>query len=160
VADAASLALIDALQIAYVSALDRQDMHGWLSCFQAEAASYHCITREGRDQDLPLALMMDDTYGRLKDRVKFVTEVWSGTYEDYFTRHFIQRLTCVPIAPSRFAVVSNFMVVYTTTGGKSEILVSGSYEDEVVINDGAARFACKRAVLDTVTTPRYLVYPI
>jgi hypothetical protein len=51
-------------------------------------------------------------------------------------------------------------VSYTNRRGGSEILVTGVYEDAVELNGSGALFRAKRAVLDTVTTPRYLVYPV
>jgi 3-phenylpropionate/cinnamic acid dioxygenase small subunit len=143
----------------YLAALDRHDLDAWLSCF-AEDGSYTCITRENRDADLPVALMLDDCHARLQDRVKFINEVWSGTFEDYSTRHFVQRFDCSEPAAGRLAVLTNFMVAYTNRRGGSEILVTGVYEDEIGLVNGEARFRAKRAILDTVTTPRYLVYPI
>jgi 3-phenylpropionate/cinnamic acid dioxygenase small subunit len=143
----------------YLAALDRHDLESWLSCF-ADEAGYVCITRENHDAGLPVALMMDDTRARLKDRVKFINEVWSGTFEDYATRHFVQRLDCRAGANGRLDVQTNFMVSYTNRRGGSDILVTGVYEDAVVIVGNEARFASKRAILDTVTTPRYLVYPV
>jgi 3-phenylpropionate/cinnamic acid dioxygenase small subunit len=160
VVDPHILARIDALQIRYLRALDRRDMHAWLDCFTPDSPSYICISGENEEQGLPLALMLDDSLGRLKDRVKFITEVWSGTYEDYTTRHFVQRLACEQTAPERYVVESNVMVTYTTAKRHSEILVSGNYQDEVVVDSEGARFKSKKAVLDTVTTPRYLVYPV
>jgi anthranilate 1,2-dioxygenase small subunit len=158
VLDPAVLAQVDALQNQYLAALDRHDMQAWLDCF-AEQASYSCITRENVDANLPVAIMLDDTRERLKDRVKFVTEVWSGTFEDYATRHFVQRLDCRE-ANGHLNVLTNFIVSYTDRRGASDILVTGVYEDEVALGAGGARFKAKRAILDTVTTPRYLVYPI
>lgn len=154
------LARIDALQIRYLRALDGRDMAGWLACFGANDASYVCATRENEEQGLPLALMMDDSLARLKDRVRFVTDVWSGTFEDYQTRHFVQRLDCSAKSPSVYAVTSNFMVAYTSARRQSEILAAGTYEDEVVVAADGARFRSKKAILDTITTPRYLVYPV
>ena len=104
--------------------------------------------------------MLDDCRARLMDRVKFVNEVWSGTFEDYTTRHFIQRFECARTEGGRLNVLTNFMVTYTNRRGGSEILVTGVYEDEVDLDSNGARFKAKRAILDTVTTPRYLVYPI
>ena len=52
------------------------------------------------------------------------------------------------------------MVAYTTDRRNSEILCAGLYVDDIAINGAGARFASKKAVLDTVTTPRYLVYPV
>ena len=157
--DADVLARVDALQMKHLAALDSHDLDGWLACF-AEEAGYICITRENHDAGLPVALMMDDTRARLKDRVKFINEVWSGTFEDYGTRHFVQRLDCQKADRGRYNVQTNFMVAYTTRRGGSDILVTGIYEDSVELAGAAARFTSKRAILDTVTTPRYLVYPV
>jgi len=151
---------IDALQFAYARALDSFDMQAWLTCFEDGAGSYICTTRENEEQALPLALMMDDSRARLGDRVRFIDEVWAGTFEEYTTRHFVQRLDCAETAPGRYAVESNFMVAYTTDRRNSEILCAGLYLDEIAINGAGARFTSKKAVLDTVTTPRYLVYPV
>jgi len=159
VIDPAILARIDALQMKYLAALDRHDLNAWLDCFAAEAG-YACITRENHDAGLPVALMLDDTRARLKDRVKFINEVWSGTFEDYATRHFVQRLECKQGADGRLDVLTNFMVSYTNKRGGSDILVTGVYEDEIELGGEGARFTSKRAILDTVTTPRYLVYPV
>lgn len=154
------LAAVDALQNRYISALDRRDFDAWLGCFD-EQGSYICISRENEEQSLPLAIMMDDCRERLKDRVSYITQVWAGTFEDYWTRHFIQRLECTPNGPDSYLVVSNFTVFYTSARGGSEILVAGCYADQVIIGaDGTAKFRTKKAVLDTTTTPRYLVYPV
>lgn len=154
------LASIDALQLNYLRALDRFDMEAWLDCFEAGAGSYVCTTRENVEQNLPLALMMDDCRARLHDRVRFITEVWSGTFEEYSTRHFVQRLDCAGNGPGRYAVESNFMVAYTSDRRHSEILAAGVYLDVVSVNSAGALFESKKAILDTVTTPRYLVYPV
>jgi 3-phenylpropionate/cinnamic acid dioxygenase small subunit len=159
VTDPAVLAQVDALQMQYLAALDRRDMKAWLDCF-ADQASYVCITRENHDAKLPVALMLDDCRERLRDRVNFVDEVWSGTFEDYTTRHFVQRFEATPGSDGGINVLSNFMVSYTNRRGGSEILVTGVYEDEVATGGNAPRFRAKRAILDTVTTPRYLVYPV
>lgn len=143
----------------YLSALDRHDLNAWLECFDDEG-SYICISRENNDAGLPVAMMLDDTRARLKDRVKFINEVWSGTYEDYATRHFVQRFECTQASGGRVNVQSNFIVSYTNRRGGSDILVTGVYEDDIDVNGQTARFRAKKAIMDTVTTPRYLVYPI
>lgn len=157
--DADAIARIDALQLRYARALDMRDMTGWAACF-GEGGSYVCIARENVEQGLPVAIMMDDSLARIRDRVTYIAKVWAGTFEDYQTRHFIQRTDCAPRGGGLYAVESNFMVAYTTARGRSEILVAGAYEDEIELGRGDAKFRAKRAVLDTVTTPRYLVYPV
>jgi len=154
------LAAVDALQVKYIRALDRHDMQGWLNCFAAEEAAYLCMSAENEQQGLPIATMMDDSRERLIDRVKFVTQVWEGTFDDYMTRHFVQRLDCAPNDDGSYSVESNFLVTYTTANRRSGILASGTYLDCVRLEAGQAVFRSKKALLDTITTPRYLVYPI
>jgi anthranilate 1,2-dioxygenase small subunit len=153
------LARIDALQTRYLAALDRRNWSDWLACFSSDG-SYICTSQENVGQDLPLAIMMDDTRERLADRVKFITEVWSGTYEDYSTRHFVQRLTCEREAPDLFAVQTNFTVIYTNSAGRTDLLVAGVYRDAIRVGPSDTSFKTKVAILDTFTTPRYLVYPV
>jgi anthranilate 1,2-dioxygenase small subunit len=157
--ESATLALIDALQLEYLRALDRRDMPAWEACF-SDTASYVCTTSESEEQGLPVALMLDDNRQRIADRVNYVTRVWAGTFEDYRTRHFVQRLTCAARHAWVFDVETQFMVSYTNARGRSQILVTGVYLDEVLIEAGSARYQAKKAVLDTSVTPRYLVYPI
>jgi 3-phenylpropionate/cinnamic acid dioxygenase small subunit len=159
VTDPQTLARVDELQMKYLAALDRHDLDAWLECF-AEEASYTCITKENTDAGLPVAIMLDDSRARLKDRVKFINEVWSGTYEDYGTRHFVQRFECKPNGENRVNVLSNFIVSYINRRGGSDILVTGVYQDDIDLAGDAPRFVSKKAIMDTVTTPRYLVYPI
>ncbi len=157
--DPQTLARIDALQLDYIAALDGRDMEGWAGCF-GDPCSYVCMSRENEEQGLPLAIMMDDSRARIKDRINYVTKVWAGTFEDYTTRHFVQRLACTQNGSQLLQVKSNVMVAYTTARGRSEILVAGTYLDEINVAGAAPKFRSKRVILDTVTTPRYLVYPI
>lgn len=158
--EAQTLAMIDTLQADYIRSLNSKDMTGWLACFAPGNGQYECSTSESDEQELHLPLMLDDCYARLQDRVLFITEVWSGTYTDYATRHFVQRLNVRRGTDGLYQVTTNFLVAYTTTQRQTEILVAGRYEDEIAVDETAAAFVKKRAILDTITTPRYLVYPI
>ena len=60
----------------------------------------------------------------------------------------------------QYLVSSNFMILYTARNGKSELLVAGEYQDQVRFGPEGPRFQSKKAVLDTVAMPRYLVYPV
>ena len=150
---------LEALQARYARALDSKDLAGWAACFAREAG-YSCITRENVSQGLPIALILDDSRGRIDDRVKIVSEVWAGTFEDYSTRHFVQNIHREKSAPDAWAAQSNFIVAYTTADGDSQVLAAGVYEDEMVLESGRLVFRSRKAVLDTTYPPRYLVYPI
>ena len=154
-----ALQQIDALLINYIAALDSKDMSGWLDTFASDG-SYICIANENEQSGLPLALMMDDCHERLEDRVTYVTKVWAGTFEDYQTRHFVQRVNCTPKGGDLYETVSNFTVFYTDSAGNTGTLVGGRYVDQIVLGNGGAKLKSRRAVMDTNVAPRYIVYPI
>jgi 3-phenylpropionate/cinnamic acid dioxygenase small subunit len=159
-----ALAAIDAINLKYIEALDSKEMNKWLDVFsEDDTASYICISRENVNRGLPLALMMDDCKARLYDRVTYIEQIWAGTFEDYQTRHFVQRVRAEQIDDSGFRVLSNFSVLYTPgNAGGSGVLATGVYEDEIRLNSSQndGRILSRRAVLDTTVLPRYLVYPL
>lgn len=154
------LAALDNLQNSYAIALDNKDLPGWLATFsEREDASYICRSAENESLGLPIALMYDDCRARLKDRITFVTKIWKGTFQDYRTRHFTQRLSCEKQGDDTFRVRSNYSIEYTFDPHATGILTAGVYEDVVVMEGGEARFLSKRAVYDTTVLPQYIVYP-
>lgn len=153
---------IDDLQRRYVDALDSKNMPAWLACFaEVPEASYICTSLENVERNLSIALMLDDCRARLQDRVTYITEIWKGTFQDYRTRHFIQRLQAKRLPDGVVDLRSNVTVMYTPEDtGRSEVLAAGTYADRIRIVDGVALFLSKTAVLDTRVLPRYLVYPL
>jgi 3-phenylpropionate/cinnamic acid dioxygenase small subunit len=151
---------IDELQARYIDALDSKAMDLWLAAFDAQG-SYVCRTAESEEANLPVSLILDDCRERLEDRVKFITQVWAGTYQDYRTRHIVQRIACRREGPDLYAVRSNFIVTYTSKdAGRSELFSSGVYLDQVVIEAGNALFRSKIAITDVPILPHYMVYPL
>jgi len=153
----AHYAAIDALQNRYILALDNKDWDSWLQAFTPDG-QYFAVAADDAQAGRPLALMMDDSYERLQDRVTYITRVW--TYEEYQTRHLAQRVQTQRLNDQEYNVLSHFSVFFTSEAGESNILAVGKYEDHVVIAADGARFKRKRAVIDTFLLPRYLVYPI
>lgn len=154
---------LDALLVSDADALDSKDMARWLSNYAEEdAASYICLSAENEEQGLALGFMYDDCRARLLDRVTYITQIWAGTFQDYRTRHFVQRVATVRIDDQTWHARSNFSVFMTPEdSGVSEVLATGRYED--VVRESAAgelRLLSRRALLDTTVLPRYLVYPI
>jgi anthranilate 1,2-dioxygenase small subunit len=109
---------------------------------------------------LPVGMMLDDCHERLRDRVKYVNEVWNHAVEHYQPRHMLSRDLCAWNDDGAIAASTNFSVFYTNAEGKSALLATGHYEDLIVEEDGALRFASKRAVMDTAVPPRYIIYPL
>ncbi|MES2537947.1 MAG: aromatic-ring-hydroxylating dioxygenase subunit beta [Pseudomonadota bacterium] len=156
------LSQIEELQLRYISALDKKDMKGWLGTFsEAAEASYLCVTADSVDAKLPLALIMDDCRGRLEDRVMFITKMWAGTFQDYRTRHFVQRIACIEAGPDLYEVESNFMIAITPSDtGHAELFSTGVYVDQVKIDGSGARYLSKKVITDVSVLPRYMVYPL
>ncbi len=151
---------LDRLQNRYISALDNKDMHQWSACFSAEpTASYICRSAENESMNYPIALMYDDCRARIEDRITFVEDIWRGTFQDYRTRHFTQRVACARIDETTFSMQSNFSIEYTLDPNPTVMLAVGTYEDVVVSERGEWRFRSKRAVYDTTVLPQYVVYP-
>lgn len=151
---------IQQLQARYCRALDKKDMQAWLDCFTKDG-SYELLPSDNVEQGLPMALMLDDTFERLQDRVTYITKVWQGTFEDYQTRHFVQEIDAQKESDSPlYRVASNVGVFFTGDEGDTKILVSGVYEDLIRIDGEKAAFVQKRVILDTFVPPRYIVYPI
>lgn len=151
---------IDALQARYIHALDNRDFHAWVDTFdEAKDTSYFCISAENEEHGLPVALMYDDCRDRIEDRVVFIEKIWAGTFQDYRTRHFIERTQCEKIDDETYAVETNFSVLYTPETGRTSVQVSGVYKDQIIVNGKDAKFKSKRAIYDTSILPRYIVYP-
>lgn len=156
------MAQIDALQNRYVAALDGKDIAAWADCFsQREDASYICRSAENEANGWPIALMYDDCRARIEDRIMFITKIWVGTFQDYRTRHFVQRVSCERAGEGGdlWRVRSHFTIDYTFDPNRTQILAAGVYEDVVEIVDGEARFVSKKALYDTTVLPQYIVYP-
>lgn len=151
---------IDDLQRSYINAIDQKDMNVWLDSF-ANEAQYICVTAESVEAGLPIAYIMDDCRARIEDRVRFVTKVWAGTFQDYRTRHFVQRLSCEILENQVIRTRSNFIVTFTRSDTrKTDIFASGTYLDDVVVAGGVAVFLSKQVILDADMLPHYMTYPL
>lgn len=155
-----TLVRLDELQNRYIASLDNKDMTGWAATFaEREEVSYICRSAENEAMGWPIALMLDDCRKRIEDRIMFVSQIWRGTFQDYRTRHFVQRLSCEWVAENLFRCRSNFSIEYTFDPNASKTLAAGVYEDLVVMEDSEYRFLAKRAIYDTTVLPQYIVYP-
>ncbi len=158
--DQGLLVQLDELQNRYIAALDNKDMKGWAATFsEKDEASYICRSSENEAMGWPIALMLDDCRARIEDRILFVTQIWRGTFQDYRTRHFAQRLSCERISDDCYRMRSNFSIDYTFDPQASQILATGLYDDVIAIGSGGPRFLSRRAIYDTTVLPQYVVYP-
>lgn len=156
------LGLIDDLQARYIHALDLKQMGGWLACFaERDDASYTCISRDNLERGLKVAMMLDDCRNRLIDRCTFIEEIWAGTFQDYRTRHFAQRVLAQRQDDGTIEMTSHFSVLCTPDDpGTTELVASGVYQDVVLLEQDKASLLSRQAIMDTALLPRYLVFPL
>jgi len=156
------LAQIDDLQVRYATALDDRDMQRWLETFlEVPEASYICTNAEAKKAGHRTAMMLDDCYARIQDRVTFITKIWVGTFQDYQTRHVVQRLQVKLEDDGCYRVRSSFLCSYTPEEtGRTSLLASGIYEDVVVVKPDGARFLSRTAIFDANVLSHYLIYPL
>lgn len=157
--DTETVLKIEQLNRSYVRALDGKDMQGWLATFDS-TGSYICISEENERRGFPIAYMLDDCYARLQDRILQVEEIQDDSIEHYQPRHFTQFIDAEALGGGRYRAETNFSVNYTPADtGRTAILATGRYIDEVLIN-GEAKYIQRKAVVDTNVLPRYIAYPI
>ncbi|QGN56301.1 aromatic-ring-hydroxylating dioxygenase subunit beta [Novosphingobium sp. Gsoil 351] len=137
-------------------------MQSWLGTFDDDAAaSYICIARSDLENGLQVAMMLDDCRDRLIDRCTFITDVWAGTFQDYRTRHFVQRVRAHRLEDGNIAMSSNFSVIFTPDDtGLPQQLAVGTYEDVIRMDESVCCFRSRKAVTDNPVLPRYLVFPL
>ncbi|PZR46751.1 aromatic-ring-hydroxylating dioxygenase subunit beta [Paraburkholderia fungorum] len=151
---------VEALNRAYVDALDRAELKNWVACFSGVPdAAYYCISAESVRRGLAVPLMCDDCRARIDDRVTFIEKVWAGTYEPYRTRHFTQLIDISHTDDQHYRSVFHFSIYVSAEGAGTEILTSGRYEDLIVVDETSALFHERRAIYDADVLPRYIVYP-
>jgi anthranilate 1,2-dioxygenase small subunit len=148
---------IRALHTRYVRVIDDDALEEWPALF-AEAGVYRIVTRENYASELPLAILSCEGRGMMHDRVTAMRRI--NVYEPQRYSHQISGLEIVQIAPTAYECVSSFLVVRTMHTGAVSIFASGVYRDRVIIDDFAARFAERIAIIESRQVDTLLVIPI
>jgi 3-phenylpropionate/cinnamic acid dioxygenase small subunit len=145
---------------AYVRGLDRLEVTRWPEYFATEA-SYIVTSRENLERGLQIAHILDDSRGRIEDRITYITKVWDGHYNEYWPRHVLGRSIVTDVVGDDIRVETNFAIYMSEPGEVgSRLFAVGYYDDVITVQDGEAKFKSKTVVLDTTVLPRYFVYPL
>jgi anthranilate 1,2-dioxygenase small subunit len=137
--------------------LDRNDLEGWLDCFDAESR-YVVMPRDNRDRGYPAALIHCDNKARLRDRIACLRH--ANKFNPHYDRHIVGAGHIHSVADGIAVVESSFMVVQTTLTGVSTLFCAGGYEDRVRITGPAAKFVERIAVVDSFSVPTLLATPV
>ena len=148
---------IEALYADYAEALDDNELERWPEFF-VEACLYKLVPRENWERDLPIALMLCESRGMLRDRVNAVRN--TALYAPRTFRHLIGQFRIKPETPERIRVRANYVVFQTLVDDLTRIQNAGKYIDLVVRTPQGLRFQEKICVFDSVLVPNSLIYPV
>ncbi len=148
---------IDALYADYAEALDDNELERWPDFFTEECL-YKLVPRENWERDLPIALMLCESKGMLRDRVNAVRN--TALYAPRTFRHLIGQFRIKPETPERIRVRANYVVFQTLVDDLTRIQNAGTYRDLIERTPDGLRFREKICVFDSVLVPNSLIYPV
>ena len=148
---------IEALYADYAEALDDNELERWPDFFTEECL-YKLVPRENWERDLPLALMLCESKGMLRDRVTAVRN--TAVYAPRTFRHLIGQFRIKAEAPERIRVRANYVVFQTLVDDLTRIQNAGKSIDLIVRTPEGLRFREKICVFDSVLVPNSLIYPV
>ena len=145
------------LQARYVQALDDDRLEAWPDFFM-ETCRYLVTTAENLAQNLPLGMIYATSRAMLRDRVRSLRD--ANVYEAQRYRHIIASPLVTPDEGRGARAQTGFLVARIMHTGETTLFASGRYEDHVVFDDGAARFAEKVVILDSRLIDTLLAIPL
>jgi salicylate 5-hydroxylase small subunit len=148
---------IEALYADYAEALDDNELERWPDFF-TEDCLYKLVPRENWERDLPIALMLCESKGMLRDRVTAVRN--TALYAPRSFRHLIGPFRIAAETPERIRVRASYVVFQTLVDDLTRIQNAGKYLDLVVRTAEGLRFREKICVFDSVLVPNSLIYPV
>lgn len=147
---------IEEFLVDYTAAIDDGQLDRWPDFF-GDPCLYKIVSKENFDSGLPLALLMCDSPGMIKDRCDAFSKL--NVFGPRAWRHMTAQLRLTEDGNSLQAR-SNFVIFETLSGKDTHILCAGEYRDVLVRRDGALKFAERICIYDTTMIPNSIVMPI
>jgi anthranilate 1,2-dioxygenase small subunit len=141
----------------YVECIDDGKLERWPEFFTEECL-YKIIPRENFERGLPLATMLCESKGMLKDRVVAIRQ--TGMYAPRAMRHLISNIRVKGQEDGIVRVQANYAVLQTLIDEETRVFNAGKYVDKLVREDGRLKFKEKLCIFDSVLIPASLIYPI
>jgi anthranilate 1,2-dioxygenase small subunit len=148
---------VDELYADYVACLDEGELERWPELFTDECL-YQIVPRENYERRLPLALMLCESKGMLKDRVAAVRQ--TSVFGPRVLRHLVSSLRVRVESSDAITARANFALFETTLDEPPHVFNVGRYFDQLVRVDGQLKFKEKLCVLDGAVIRGSLIYPI
>ena len=141
----------------YVQCLDEDRLEEWPEFF-TDAGVYKIVSRANAERNYPLATMLCDSKGMMKDRVVAIRN--ASVFSQRYLRHLVTNVRIAGQEDGVCLVKSNYVVLQTLQGEETKVFNAGQYLDKIVFGNGGAKFQEKIVVYDTIQIPGLLVVPI
>jgi anthranilate 1,2-dioxygenase small subunit len=148
---------IEEMYYDYVECIDDGELERWPEFFTEECL-YKIIPRENYERNLPLATMLCESKGMLKDRVVAIQQ--TSMYAPRALRHLISNIRVKGQENDAIRVQANYVVLQTLIDDETRVFNAGKYVDKLVREDGRLKFKEKLCIFDSVLIPTSLIYPI
>lgn len=141
----------------YAQAVDSGDWDLWPEFF-TEDCLYKLIPRENHERGFPLATLLFESKGMLKDRVYGIRETLF--HDPYYQRHVVGAPLIRAAGGDRFESEANYAVFRTKLSQESTVFNVGRYIDVIVRAPEGLKFASRYCVYDSEMIPNSIIYPI
>lgn len=141
----------------YIECIDDDQLERWPEFFTDECL-YKIIPRENFERQLPLATMLCESKGMLKDRVVAIRQ--TSMYAPRALRHLVSNIRVKGEDNGVIHVQANYVILETVVDEPTRVFNTGKYLDRIVREDGRLKFKEKLCVFDSVVIPASLIYPI
>ena len=148
---------VEELYYDYVECLDDDELERWPEFFTDECL-YKIVSRENFERGLPLATMLCESKGFLKDRVVAIRQ--TSMFAPRSMRHLVSNIRVKAQEHGAIRVQANYAVLETALDEHTRVFNAGKYLDKLVREDGRLKFKEKLCVFDSVLIPASLIYPI
>jgi salicylate 5-hydroxylase small subunit len=141
----------------YAKAVDSGDWDLWPEFFTDEC-SYKLVPRENHERGFPLATLMFESKGMLKDRAYGIRETLF--HDPYYQRHVVGAPVIHNADGLRFESEANYAVFRTKLSQESTVFNVGRYIDIVVKTPDGLKFESRHCIYDSEMIPNSIIYPI
>ena len=141
----------------YENTLNEGALERWPDLFSTDCV-YKILPKENQDAGFPVAVIYCESRAMLADRVVALRQ--TALYAPRTMRVITSGITLRRFADDGLYLTASFVMFQTMQDQPSEVFLCGAYQDRVIDDAGALRFAERLCIYDSTIVPVSLVYPI
>jgi anthranilate 1,2-dioxygenase small subunit len=141
----------------YGRLLDEDKLEAWVELF-VEDCRYEIVSRENREQNLPLSLMLCDNKDMLRDRIFSLRE--ANIYNIHRDCHVIGLVRATEEQSAAIAASASYSLFQSNQEGDTRLFSVGRYHLSLVEQNSSLRISQQIVVVDTGSIPSLLATPI